>query len=76
MFKYRSIPSFGAFLLALSFFFLSVSNPSAQQAMQDVVYLKNGSVIRGSIIEQIPNVSLRIQAKDGSLFVYKMEEIE
>lgn len=35
----------------------------------DVVYLKNGSIIRGMIIEQIPNVSLKIQTKDGSIFV-------
>jgi hypothetical protein len=40
-----------------------------------VVYLKNGSVIRGMIIEQTPNVSLKIQTKDGSIFVYKMEEV-
>jgi len=42
----------------------------------DVVYLKNGSIIRGTIIEQTPNVSLKIQTKDGSIFVYKMEEVE
>lgn len=42
----------------------------------DVVYLKNGSVIRGMVIEQTPNVSLKIQTKDGSIFVYKMEEVE
>lgn len=42
----------------------------------DVVYLKNGSVIRGMVIEQTPNLSLKIQTKDGSIFVYKMEEVE
>ena len=42
----------------------------------DVVYLKNGGVIRGMIIEQTPNVQIKIQTKDGSIFVYKMEEIE
>ena len=44
--------------------------------LQDVVYLKNGSIIRGLIIEQIPNVSLKIQTVDGSVFVYKIDEIE
>lgn len=43
---------------------------------QDVVYLKNGSVIRGEITEQIPNVSVKIETKDGSIFVYKMGEVE
>lgn len=42
----------------------------------DVIYLKNGNVIRGMIIEQTPNVSIKIQTKDGSIFVYKMEEVE
>lgn len=46
-----------------------------ESAMVDVVYLKNGSIIRGSIIEQIPNDQLKIQTKDGSIFVYKMGEI-
>ena len=36
--------------------------------MQEVVYLKNGSIIRGVIIEQIPNESLKIQTADGSVF--------
>lgn len=42
----------------------------------DVVYLKNGSIIRGIIIEQTPNVSLKIQTKDGSVFVYNIEDVE
>jgi hypothetical protein len=48
----------------------------AQQSYDDVVYLKNGSIIRGLIIEQIPNVSLKIQTKDNSVFVYNMEDVE
>ena len=30
----------------------------AQQFTEDVVYLKNGSVVRGIIVEQIPNETL------------------
>ena len=48
----------------------------AQQSYQDVIYLKNGSIIRGTIIEQIPNVSLKIETADKNAFVYKMEEID
>lgn len=48
----------------------------AQQGYQDAVYLKNGSIIRGIIIEQVPNVSLKIETADKSVMVYKMEEIE
>ncbi len=43
---------------------------------KDVVYLKNGSIIKGSIKELNPTESLKIETQDGSLFVYKMSEIE
>lgn len=46
------------------------------QDTQDVVYLKNGSIIRGMVIEQVPGKSLKIRTKDGSVFVYTMEEVE
>lgn len=45
------------------------------QSLQEVVYLKNGSIIRGTIIEQEPNESLKVQTADGSVFVFKMDEI-
>jgi len=44
--------------------------------MVDVVYLKNGGVRRGIIIEQIPGKSLKIKTNDGSVYVFKMDEIE
>jgi TM2 domain-containing membrane protein YozV len=47
----------------------------AQQLMQEVVYLKNGSIIRGVIIEQVPNVSIKIQTTDGNVFVYDIQDI-
>ncbi len=48
----------------------------AQTATRDVVYLKNGSVIHGMIIETIPNVSIKIQTADGNVFVYNFSDIE
>ena len=45
------------------------------QDLQEVVYLKNGSVIKGVIIEQTPNESLKIQTSDGSIFAYKMIDV-
>jgi hypothetical protein len=48
----------------------------AQNNYQDVVYLKNGSIIRGIIIEQVPNKSIKIETADKSIFAYKMDEIE
>ena len=46
------------------------------QNLQEVVYLKNGSMIRGVVLEQIPNETIKVQTADGSVFVYKMEEVE
>ena len=48
----------------------------AQEQLQDVVYLKNGSIIRGDIIEQIPNKTIKVKTSDGSVFVYSMNDIE
>lgn len=41
----------------------------------ETVHLKNGSMIRGVIIEQIPEKTLKIQTADGSVFVYSYNEI-
>lgn len=48
----------------------------SQENMQDVIYLKNGSVIKGIIIEQIPNQTIKIQTEGGSIFVYNMSEVK
>lgn len=48
----------------------------AQSEWRDVVYLKNGSIIKGTIVEQIIGESLRIDTPEGSIFFYKMDEIE
>jgi hypothetical protein len=60
------------FILFLAFSMLAFT----QQTNQDVVYFKNGSIIRGRIIEQVPNVSIKIETSDRNLFVYKTDEIE
>ena len=52
-----------------------VTAPAFAQQMEDVVHLKNGSIVRGTIIEQIPGGLLKIQTQDGSVFVYIMDEI-
>ena len=46
------------------------------QNYQDVVYLKNGGIIRGVIVEQQPNVLLKVKTGDGNLFVFQMAEVE
>lgn len=63
-------------LLALISIALLPVLASAQGTMEDVVYLKNGSIIHGTIVEQVPNVSIKIKTADGNLFVFRIEEVE
>ncbi|MDR2840428.1 MAG: hypothetical protein LBV75_04070 [Paludibacter sp.] len=48
----------------------------AQSNYEEVVFLKNGKTVRGIIIEQIPNVQIKIETADGTVFTFPMEEIE
>jgi hypothetical protein len=51
-------------------------NIYAQNSTVDIIYLKNGSIIKGDVIEFIPNEKVKIQTKDGSIFVYTSSEVE
>ena len=61
---------------ALLLFVLITTLSFGQNNYQDVVYLKNGSIIRGVIIEQVPNKSIKIQTAGQNVFFYQMDEIE
>jgi len=62
--------------LAFAFIIVFANNLIAQTTNKDVVYLKNGSIIKGIIIEQNINVNLKLKTSDGSLFVFDMKDIE
>ena len=55
--------------------FLTTTQVLAQE-LDDVVYLKNGGIVRGTVIEQVPDKSLKIRRFDGKVFRYKMNEID
>ena len=59
-------------ITSLFIVFLSISS-IAQKNYQ--VVLKNGSIIRGNIIEKNDD-SIKIQTKDGSIWSYEIEEVE
>lgn len=64
-------------IILLSISILVLSYVSAfSQALEDVIYLKNGGIMRGTIIEQVPNQSLKLQTHDKNVFVYKFDEVE
>lgn len=48
----------------------------AQSNMEDVIYLKNGSIYRGLIIEQVPNASYKIEIAGGSIIAVSLAEVE
>lgn len=62
-------------LISILLISLSLSTFS-QSGYRDIVHLKNGSVIKGIIIEQVPNKQIKIETANGSVFVYNMNEIE
>lgn len=65
--KKRFITSLCALLL--------VGGVAAQQ-IQETIYLRNGSIIKGQVVEQIPDSAIKVKAADGSLFVYNMADVE
>ena len=54
---------------------LSAGTLMAQSTIE-TVYLKNGGLVKGEIIEQVPGQSLKVKTKDGNIFVYQMDEVE
>lgn len=65
-------------VLFIALCFIGQLNVAAQDGKktQDVVYLKNGSIIRGEIVEIIVNESVAIQTYDYSIWVFSADEIE
>ena len=63
------------FFLISSLTALAMHSPLSAQKIEDVIHLKNGETVRGTIVEQIPGESLKIQTADGSVFVYTIYEI-
>ena len=55
---------------------LSVLGSNAFAETIDVVRLKNGGVIKGVIIETIPNKAIKIETTGGRIIVYTFDEIE
>lgn len=47
----------------------------AYTSYADELHKRDGSIIKGKIVEVIPNETYKIQASDGSIFVVKAEEV-
>lgn len=68
-------PQIGKALSAVALALLLNISVSAQKT-QDVVYLHNGSMVRGQLIEKIEGSHVKIETADGSLWVFPMAEVK
>ena len=57
-------------------FLIAFSELGFSQEKVDVLYLKNGDIRKGKIIESVPNDYLRIQIIDGSVFTIQYSDIQ
>jgi len=48
----------------------------AQEEGEDVLYLKSGKVVRGQILEIVPNKEIRIKTSDGKTKIYEMSAVQ
>lgn len=55
---------------------VSPESPAPGKQQSDIVYLKNGNVIRGTMLELIPDSTVRILTADSSVFVFRLSEVE
>ncbi len=67
--RMRKVLIFTVFMIFSSVFLFS------QNVTRDVVHLKNGSVIKGNITEQVPGQSITIETADGNVFVLSIEDV-
>lgn len=49
-------------------------NPGATKT--DIIYLKDGTIIKGTIIERAADKSIQIRIADGNIVLYKNDEID
>lgn len=61
-------------LVAALFAFFGLN--AAAQSNNQTVYLKNGSVVTGFVLEEVPGKTIKMKTKDGNIFVYNMEDVE
>ena len=67
----KTYTSFLTILLAMIF----CQNALAQDDREDVIYLKNGAIYRGVIVEQIPGESYKIEIAGGSVIKIAAQDV-
>ena len=57
-------------------FIIATTSLFAQSNTEDVVYLKNGGIIKGKIIDREPTGKIKIELLGGSVFVFTAAEVD
>lgn len=60
----------------ISAIIIFLSSIALGQSQQDVLYLKDGSIIRGEIVEYVAGKNIKIETADGSIFSYPDIQID
>lgn len=74
--KLKKMQNYITIALATFIFSLMAFDGIAQSDKQDVVYMKDGSIIRGEIIEMHSDSIIKIEVYGGHLLVFEFKEIE
>ncbi len=67
---------FKAFLAVCIYVLFGWNDVIAQQKQEDVVYLKNGSILHGTILENRPGETIKIQTHDRNIWVFSAAEVD
>jgi hypothetical protein len=55
---------------------LFANTAECQTILEDVIYLKNGGVVRGQILELVPEKTVKIETYGGNVWVFPMNDVE
>ena len=47
-----------------------------QSQYEDVIYLKDGGIRRGFVVEVIPNESIKLESRYGDIFVFNLSDVD
>ena len=61
--------------MRLCFCLLVIGMSVVTAAIADTIHLKNGTVVEGTIIREIPDVSVAIKTVKGKVFTYNMQDV-
>lgn len=62
-------------IIIFLFVFIAASYAQSTETIY-VIYLNDGSIIKGKILEIIPNESVKIESAGGNIFVFKVSQIK